>query len=136
MPSLTRRLPAPCGREAAVEGFLTFAAGAATFPWRSHALWFFSQMVRWRQSRLTPERLALAQSTYRPDLFRRAVAGIGLPVPSANSKVEGALVSAIAAGSPDGRLVLGPDTFFDGRQFDPADLDSYVSAQQAADVSV
>ncbi len=24
-------------------------AQAATFPWKSHALWFYSQMVRWGQ---------------------------------------------------------------------------------------
>ena len=32
-----------------VADFFIPLAKAATFPWKSHALWFYSQMVRWRQ---------------------------------------------------------------------------------------
>ncbi len=53
----------------AVDFFVPFAK-AATFPWKSHALWFYSQMVRWGQVQHSPENANIARETYRPDLYR------------------------------------------------------------------
>nr|MDJ0615114.1 nitrate transporter [Rhizobiaceae bacterium] len=100
---------------------------AATFPWQSHALWFYSQMVRWKQIEHTSENMNVAQQAYRPDLYRAALKDTGAAVPSANMKVEGALTVETAVGST-GRLLLGPDGFFDGKIFDPDDVDSYVAS--------
>lgn len=126
-PSLGRRLQAPNGDLVAVEGFLNFASKAATFPWISHALWFFTQMVRWQQATFSDEAVAAARSTYRPDLYRAALEPLGIEMPSANSKVEGALATETPAGSPSGSLRLGPDAFFDGKMFDPDNLESYLA---------
>jgi NitT/TauT family transport system ATP-binding protein len=126
-PGIARRLTAPDGSELEVDGFLTFAARAATFPWISHALWLFTQMVRWGQAPFTPQAVEAARKTYRPDLYRAALKPVGAATPSANSKVEGALRIETPVGSAAGRLSLGPDGFFDGRIFDPDRLEDYIS---------
>lgn len=127
-PGLTRQLTAPDGSQHAVPDLLTFAARAATFPWISHALWFYTQMVRWHQAPLSAEALAIAAATYRPDLYRRALKPLGAVLPSSNSKIEGALRTETPAGSATGRLSLGPDGFFDGRVFDPEEATAYLAA--------
>jgi hypothetical protein len=75
------------------------ARHAATFPWVSHAIWIYEQMVRWRQIERLPEYAATARATYRPDLYRAALAQLDVDIPSTDVKVE---------------------HFFDGRTFDPA----------------
>ena len=100
---------------------------AATFPWQSHALWFYSQMVRWGQMIHTPENLQIAKHAYRPDLYRLALEETGAAIPSANLKVEGALAVETAVGST-GRLMLGPDGFFDNQIFDPEKVSDYIKS--------
>lgn len=125
-PSLKRRLLAQDGSPHSVEGFLNFSQNAATFPWASHALWFYSQMIRWGQAELHERALTAARATYRPGLYRKALASLSVELPRADSKVEGAMPRAMPVGSRKGDLVLGPDTFFDGATFDPDDLDGYL----------
>ena len=106
-------------------------ARAATFPWQSHALWFYSQMVRWGYVEHTAAHAEIARQSYRPDIYRSVLSSIGVPVPSANSKVEGALTRTIAVGAPSQFLYLGPDGFFDGAVFDPDQLDAYIEGQKS-----
>ena len=47
------------------EDGLLFHRHAATFPWRSHAIWFALQMLRWRQCWASPDLGALAREVYR-----------------------------------------------------------------------
>ena len=49
LPALSGQLELGGGDRRAVEDFFIPLAKAATFPWKSHALWFYSQMVRWGQ---------------------------------------------------------------------------------------
>ena len=100
---------------------------AANFPWRSQAGWLYAQMVRWEGLSFSSADAATAQGVFRPDLYRAALAGSGAPLPGASSKLEGALVEPIGAGSTQGRLVLGSDPFFDGRAFDPDDIPGYLA---------
>lgn len=119
------------GRESAsapIPDFLIFHRRAANFPWRSHALWFYSQMVRWGQTRHDAGRAGVAAKVYRPDIYRAALAGTEVDFPSASAKVEGALAAATPVASSRGRLMLGPDGFFDGKLFDPDRLDDYIAA--------
>ncbi len=113
-----------------VQEFFEPFAKAATFPWKSHALWFYSQMVRWGQVAHTPENAAIARETYRPDIYRSALNGLGVALPSANAKVEGALLTSTPVGSAGASLTLGPDGFFDSALFDPDQLDAYIKAQR------
>lgn len=132
-PSLLGLLQSADGTRRQVDGFLTFAARAATFPWASHALWFLAQMARWGEAELCARSIDIARSAYRPDIYRRALTGLGVDMPGANEKVEGALSTRTPAGSVSGRLELGPDGFFDGRKFDPDHLRSYVEALRQED---
>lgn len=110
-------------------GFEPFAK-AATFPWQSHALWFYAQMVRWDQIDHIPAHAETARRTYRSDIYRAALAETAAVLPAASSKVEGALSAPVPVGAMNGKLILGPDGFFDGRIFDPDLVDEYIAAQK------
>jgi NitT/TauT family transport system ATP-binding protein len=86
-------------------------------------------MVRWGQVKHTPENAGIARETYRPDLYRAALKPLGVALPTANAKVEGALQSPTPVGSAGASLTLGPDGFFDGALFDPDQLGSYIAGQ-------
>lgn len=107
--------------------------GAANFPWKSHALWYYSQMVRWGEIAAGPANAELAAATFRPDLYRAAMASMDVPVPAEDYRREGDQAKAHAIAAYNGALELGPNQFFDGAVFDPADLDSYIAAQMSAD---
>ncbi|MBN9353386.1 MAG: nitrate transporter, partial [Hyphomicrobium denitrificans] len=130
LPALEGELPDGSGDTKAVADFFVPFAKAATFPWKSHALWFYSQMVRWGQIQHSAEHARIARETYRPDLYRAALKPLGIALPVANAKVEGALTAATPVGSSGASLVLGPDGFFDGGLFDPDKLDSYIESQK------
>ncbi|MBU4531588.1 MAG: ABC transporter substrate-binding protein [Hoeflea sp.] len=116
---------------AATPDFFQPHSRVATFPWQSHALWFYSQMVRWGYVEHTAHHAGIARQTFRPDIYRSVLSAIDVPVPSANSKVEGALSRTIAVGASSRFLYLGPDGFFDGAIFDPDKLDAYIESQKA-----
>lgn len=118
------------GGEAMFGDFFVPFERAGTFPWQSHALWFYSQMVRWGQVGHMPRHTVIARQSYRPDLYRAALAPLGVPIPSANAKVEGALANPLPVGTTAGELVLGPDGFFDAEIFDPDSLDDYIARQR------
>ncbi len=81
---------------------VVFHRHAANFPWRSHALWIITQMIRWGQVREPFDIRALATRVYRPDLYRAALASTGAPLPDSDYKTEGEITS-----------------FFGGERFDP-----------------
>jgi NitT/TauT family transport system ATP-binding protein len=128
LPTLTGKLVAGLG-EASVDvpATMLFHREAVGFPWRSHALWIYSQLVRWGMAEGSPEAEGLAANVFRSDIYRRALAGTGAPMPGASLKVEGALFEPMGVGSHSGGLILGPDRFFDGRVFDPADIEGYLA---------
>jgi two-component system, oxyanion-binding sensor len=104
-------------------------AKAANFPWTSHAMWYYSQMVRWGEIEHAPKAAAIAAAAFRPDIYRSAMAPLGVPVPIVDSKIEGALTVPAAVPATTGTLIIGPDGFFDGKAFDPAHLDRYIADQ-------
>lgn len=96
-----------------------FFRGAATFPWRSQALWFLAEMRRWGLLEESIDLHRLADRVYRPDLYRAALAGTGAAIPAIDWKLEGAHGAPWeVAGTPQ-PVVLPPDRFCDGRIFDP-----------------
>ena len=107
--------------------FVLFSREATPFPWRSQALWIYSQLLRWGMVEASPQAAAQAAAVFRPDVFRRALAGSDVPMPGASMKLEGALESPLAVGSRKGDLTLGPDRFFDGRVFDPERIEDYLT---------
>lgn len=107
--------------------FLLFHREATAFPWRSQALWIYSQLVRWRQAEPSAEAEAAAGAVFRPDVYRRALGGSGEPMPGASMKLEGAVAAPTGVGAHRAALTLGPDRFFDGRVFDPECLAEYLA---------
>jgi two-component system, oxyanion-binding sensor len=81
-----------------LDDFFTPSRHNATFPWVSHALWFYEQMLRWKQIEFAPNQVAAVRATYRPDLYRAALASISEDIPADDTKIE---------------------RFFDGGAFDP-----------------
>ncbi len=108
--------------------FMLFGREATPFPWRSQALWIYSQLVRWKMVAHDGATAQKAAHVFRPDIFRRALANSDVPMPGASMKVEGAVDVPLAVGSRRGGLTLGPDRFFDGRIFDPEQIESYLAA--------
>lgn len=131
MPILTGHLQLGGGAELDIDDFFLPFDKAANFPWKSHALWFYTQMVRWGHVAHTPDNLAIARDCYRPDLYRSALKPLGVALPGANAKVEGALKVATAVGATGAGLVLGPDGFFDGQIFDPDEVEAYIKRQKS-----
>lgn len=97
------------GVSATAPGHFVPSAGDANFPWKSHALWYYSQMVRWGEAQASRANADAAASCFRPDLYRHAVEPLGIAVPEADHK---------------------PDSgFFDGVEFRPEALDAYMESQ-------
>lgn len=99
------------GNRRVIDDYFLFHGSSANYPRPSHALWIYSQMVRWGQTNLTLDGANAAASAYRPDLYRLALGQASAP-PDADIRIEGA---------EEG------DRFMDGHVFDPSKLDDYVS---------
>lgn len=108
-------------------GFLAFAEGGVTFPWVSHALWFYAQMLRWGQTAPRAGDLDLVRRAYRPDLYRAALAPVGVPTPPDDERIEGTLDRPAELPTRAGPILLGQNTFFDNATFDPGSPGSYAT---------
>ncbi|MBO0734773.1 MAG: ABC transporter substrate-binding protein [Methylocapsa sp.] len=104
----------------------TFYRGAATFPWRSHALWFLREMQRWHLIDEAIDLTEQARLVYRPDLYRAALAPLGEPVPVLDSKPEGAHDKAWMVEAVPEEIAMPPDSFCDGAVFGPEALSAAV----------
>lgn len=103
----------------AMPDFNVFHRYAANFPWRSHGVWFLTQMVRWGQIEHTVNFRQLAESVYDSATYRAAAAELGLAAPLGDYKQEGGHPAPWSLDAGDGRIAMGPDRFFDGERFDP-----------------
>jgi len=107
--------------------FNVFYRNAATFPWRSQALWFVAQMKRWKQiDDLAAAKIA-ARDVFQPDLYRAAAGELGIPAPMINEKVEGVHDAPWTLRDATRRIAMGPDQFFDNEIFDPSDVEGYLA---------
>lgn len=97
--------------------FVCFHQGSANFPWRSQGAWIADRLSRWhgldRHAALTA-----ARACFRSDIYRDALAPLGVDMPGASERVEGAMATPTAVASTKGEMILGPDVFFDGALFD------------------
>ncbi|MBL8830901.1 MAG: ABC transporter substrate-binding protein [Rhodospirillales bacterium] len=101
--------------------FHVFFRYAATFPWRSHALWSLAQMCRWGQLSSGADLEATADAVYRPDIYRAAARRLGIAAPDVDYKTEGThpAIHTLTEGAQ--KFALGPDLLCDGAVFDPTD---------------
>jgi ABC-type nitrate/sulfonate/bicarbonate transport system substrate-binding protein len=100
---------------------------AANFPWVSQAAWLYAQMCLAGHIESEARSYHAAKAVFRPDVYRAALSPLGVAVPGASAKLEGGIVHPTGVGTSQGRLILGPDRFFDDRRFDPDHLDSYLA---------
>jgi ABC-type nitrate/sulfonate/bicarbonate transport system substrate-binding protein len=84
-----------------------FVAGAAGFPFLSHAAWFAAQMRRWGWMS------GDAPALYRPDLFAEAAGDLGLPIPQAPTKQEGGHSTDWTLPASPVAITMRPDGFCD-----------------------
>jgi ABC-type nitrate/sulfonate/bicarbonate transport system substrate-binding protein len=102
--ALSGRMVAGGNDVVAVPEFFVPHAHHATYPRPTHGLWFYSQMVRWGDVQHNERNAELARRTFRPDLYRSAL------------------------GAPE--QISGAVEFFDGRTFNPDDLNGYIASQR------
>jgi ABC-type nitrate/sulfonate/bicarbonate transport system substrate-binding protein len=94
---------------------VVFHRGCANFPWRSHALWLMTQMIRWGQVREPFNLETVAERVFRTDIYREAVAGWDGAAPASDYKPEGTEAAQQGA------------HFFGGESFNPATALAYLS---------
>ena len=88
---------------------MKFWADNASFPFKSHDLWFLTEDVRWGVLPHGLNRQALVGKVNRADVWRDAAKALGVAAPASDSR--------------------GPEHFFDGKVFDPANPDAYLASQ-------
>ena len=91
--------------------YMKFWEGHASFPFKSHDAWFLTEDIRWGKFEPTTDVKALVDKVNRADLWRDAAKALG--------------VAAADIPASDSR---GPETFFDGKVFDPADPSAYLKS--------
>jgi two-component system, oxyanion-binding sensor len=96
-----------------------FHGHAATYPWRSHALWFLWQMARWQLIEQGLPLQEIAERVYRPDLYAAALAATGAAIPAGDWKREGGRAEDWSLPASPAPIPMGPDLFCDGAVFDP-----------------
>lgn len=128
-PALTGK-GALASRRSIVEAddFLIFHHYAANFPWRSHALWFLSQMARWGQVESPANFLKIAEGAYRPDIFRKAAEALGVACPTTDFKKEGMPDRCWILEASTGSIPMPGGAFIDRGSFDPDAVSLYIES--------
>jgi len=116
--------------------FNVFSRYSANFPWRSHALWFLTQMARWGQIQQPLDLRKVAERVYRPELYRKAAAGLGMSLPVHDYKDEGLHATRWTTPGQQGSIELGADRFFDGKTFYAADPVGYLRGMEVKRLAV
>jgi nitrate/nitrite transport system substrate-binding protein len=81
----------------------------ASYPFKSHDLWFITEDIRWGKFEADVDAKALIDKVNREDLWREAAKSLGVKasdIPTSTSR--------------------GKETFFDGKVFDPEDPAAYL----------
>jgi len=108
-PAFSGKLKVNPDRSIHTKRFFDVFSDHATYPWQSHALWFYTQIERWRGQDWNPIKAEAAQQTFRPDLYKTALQELDVAFPADTTKVE------------------GENQFFDQRVFNPAHADKYLA---------
>ncbi len=90
---------------------MKFWAANASFPWKSHELWFLTENQRWGMLPMSLNRMAVIGKVNRSDIWRRAAVLAKVPanqIPRGESR--------------------GVERFFDGKTFNPADPGAYLKS--------
>ena len=88
---------------------MKFWANNASFPFKSHDLWFLTEDVRWGVLPAKTNKQALVAKVNRADIWRAAAKDLGAAAPASDSR--------------------GVERFFDGKVFDPNNPAAYLASQ-------
>lgn len=88
---------------------MKFFADHASFPFKSHDLWFLTENQRWGVLPRNLNSAQLVSRVNRADIWRAAAKALGAPAPASDSR--------------------GLEKFFDGKVFDPANPAAYLASQ-------
>jgi nitrate/nitrite transport system substrate-binding protein len=90
---------------------MKFWANNASYPYKSHDLWFVTEDIRWGYIPASTNTKQLVDKVNREDLWKEAAKALGVPaaqIPTSTSR--------------------GVETFFDGVKFDPAKPEAYLAS--------
>jgi nitrate/nitrite transport system substrate-binding protein len=93
-------------------------------------------MLRWGQIDRALDLHSTADACYRPDLYRDAAEPLDLAVPTSDHKPEGTHARGWMLTDATSPIAMGPDRFFDGRRFDPADPVGYLAGFDVHNLAV
>ena len=100
------------GRVANATGLeMKFWKDQASYPFKSHDAWFLTEDIRWGYLPVETDIKALVDQVNREDLWREAAKELGVAeadIPTSTSR--------------------GPETFFDGKVFDPENPSAYLES--------
>jgi nitrate/nitrite transport system substrate-binding protein len=92
-------------------GIMKFWRDHASFPFKSHDVWFVTEDIRWGRLEASIDPKALVEKVNRADLWREAAKTLGVgtaDIPPTDSR--------------------GKETFFDGKVFDPENPQVYLAS--------
>jgi nitrate/nitrite transport system substrate-binding protein len=98
---------------------MKFWQGHASYPFKSHDLWFVTEDIRWGKFEPTIDSKALVEKVNREDLWRTAAKELSVSasdIPTTTSR--------------------GKETFFDGKVFDPENPSAYLKSLSIKRVEV
>jgi ABC-type nitrate/sulfonate/bicarbonate transport system substrate-binding protein len=127
---------APNEKPSTLADFNVFYRYAATFPWRSQAMWYLTQMIRWGQIEAPIDLKKVASTVYRTDLYRAAAKELGIPYPTIDYKTEGTHKGPWKLDKATQPIEMGPDLFFDGATFDPNKVMAYLKSLKVHSMKV
>jgi nitrate/nitrite transport system substrate-binding protein len=90
---------------------MKFWSDNASYPYKSHDLWFLTENIRWGNIPADTKTKELVDKVNREDLWKEAATALGVPaaqIPTSTSR--------------------GVETFFDGVKFDPAKPEAYLAS--------
>ena len=87
---------------------MKYWADDASYPYKSHDLWFLTEDIRWGKFDPQTDTKALIEKVNREDIWREVAKSMGVTAPASTSR--------------------GKETFFDGKVFDPADPSAYLNS--------
>jgi nitrate/nitrite transport system substrate-binding protein len=90
---------------------MRYWADHASYPFKSHDLWFMTEDIRWGKYEAGYDAKTLIEKVNREDLWREAAKEIG-----------------VAASDTPASTSRGKETFFDGKVFDPDDPAAYLKS--------
>jgi nitrate/nitrite transport system substrate-binding protein len=105
--------------EKGAKQYMKFWSEHASYPFKSHDLWFLTEDVRWGKFEPTTDTKALVNKVNREDLWREAAQALSVPasdIPPSPSR--------------------GKETFFDGKVFDPENPSAYLKSLSIKRVEV